>query len=184
MTEWVEQWTCIKFCVKLEHSSMDTIRMIQKAAAMGNWWLAASSEQHAHSCITSHAELLAKHQIAQVTQPPYSPDLAPCNFWIFPKVKSSLKGKRFQTIDEIQETTIGQLMASGRTVWGPKVPALKGTEASLSSVQCFLSLVSSSVNVSIFHSAWLATLWTNLIYVCTCVCTCIKTVVLLNQHLL
>ena len=36
--------------------------------------------------------------------------------------------------------------------------------------QCFLSLVSSSVNVSIFHSAWLATLWTNLIYVCTCVC--------------
>ena len=43
MTEWVEQWICIKFCVKLEHSSVETIQVIQKAAAMGNWWLAASS---------------------------------------------------------------------------------------------------------------------------------------------
>ena len=35
---------------------------------------------------------------------------------------------------------------SGRTDWGPKVPTLKGTEASLSYVQCFLYLVSSSIN--------------------------------------
>ena len=41
---------------------------------------------------------------------------------------------------------------AGRTVWGPKVPTLKGTEASLSCIQCFLYLVSSSINVSIFHS--------------------------------
>ena len=32
-------------------------------------------------------------------------------------------------------------MAIGRTVWGPKVPTLKGTEASLSHVQCFLYLL-------------------------------------------
>ena len=31
MTEQVEQRICIKFCVKLEHSSMGTIRMIQTA---------------------------------------------------------------------------------------------------------------------------------------------------------
>ena len=31
MTELVEQWICIKFCIKLEHSSMETIQMIQKA---------------------------------------------------------------------------------------------------------------------------------------------------------
>ena len=37
MIEGVEQWVCIKFCVKLEHSSVETIPMIQKAAAMGNW---------------------------------------------------------------------------------------------------------------------------------------------------
>ena len=47
-----------------------------------------------------------------------------------------------------------------------KVPILKGTEASLSYVQYFLYFVSSSINVSIFHSMWLDTFWTGLINLC------------------
>ena len=82
-----------------------------------------------------------KHQIAQVTQPHYSPNLVPCTFWFFPKLKPPVKGKRFQTTDEIQENMTGQLMAIGRIVWGPNVPTLKGTEVSLSNVQCFLYLL-------------------------------------------
>ena len=39
-----------------------------------------------------------KHQITQVTQPPYSSDLAPCDFWLFPKLKSPLKGRDFRTL--------------------------------------------------------------------------------------
>jgi len=35
---------------------------------------------------------LAKHHITQVCQPPYSPDLAPCNFWLFPKSKIAVEG--------------------------------------------------------------------------------------------
>ena len=35
-TEKAEQQICNKFCVKLEHSSAETIQMIQKAVAMGN----------------------------------------------------------------------------------------------------------------------------------------------------
>ena len=31
MTEQVEQWICIKFCIKLEHSSTEITQMIQKA---------------------------------------------------------------------------------------------------------------------------------------------------------
>ena len=37
MTEQVHQQICIKFYIKLEHSSMETMGMIQKAVAMGNW---------------------------------------------------------------------------------------------------------------------------------------------------
>ena len=85
---------------------------------------------------------LVKHQTIQVTQPPYSPDLAPCDFWLFPKLKSPLKEKRFQTISEIQGNMMGQLIAIGRTVWCPKVPTLKETKASLSYAHCFLYLVS------------------------------------------
>ena len=47
---------------------------------------------------------------------PYSLDMAPWDFWLFPKLKSPLKGKRFQTISEIQENMTGQLMEIGRTV--------------------------------------------------------------------
>ena len=47
---------------------------------------------------------------------PLSPDLAPCNFWLFPKLKSPLKEKKFQTIAEIQENVMGQLMVTERIV--------------------------------------------------------------------
>ena len=110
--------------------------------ATGDWQL------H-HDNTLAHASHLVqsfwvKHKITQVSQPAYSPDLAPCDFWLFPfKTKLLLKGKRCQSIDEIQENTMGQLMAIGRSVWGPKVPPLKGTEASFSCVQCFLYLISS-----------------------------------------
>lgn len=40
---------------------------------------------------------------------------------------------------------------------------LKGTETILSHVQCFMYLVTSSINVSIFCSTRLDTLWTDLI---------------------
>ena len=104
MTERVEQHICIKFFIKLEHSSVETVHMSQKATGMGSWWWAASSQQCAHSCFTSRAEFfLAKHQITQVTQTPYNPNLAPCNFWLFPKLKSPLKGKRFQAVDETRK---------------------------------------------------------------------------------
>ena len=163
MTERAERQFCIKFCIKLEHYLTETIQMFQKATAMDNWWLATSSQQCACLCITSHAEIFVKHQITQVTLPPYILDLVPCDFWLFPKLKS-LKGKRFQTVDEIQENMMGQLMATGRTVCGSKLPTLKGTEGHcpVYNVSCTLFLV--SVNVSIFHIIWLDTCWTDLIY--------------------
>ena len=49
-----EKQICIKLSVELEHYSTETIWMIQKATAMGNWWLAASSQSQHHtgSCIS------------------------------------------------------------------------------------------------------------------------------------
>jgi len=41
--------------------------------------------------------------------PPYSPDLAPCDFWLFPKVKMTMKGKRFEPIQDIEAATTAQL---------------------------------------------------------------------------
>jgi hypothetical protein len=34
--------------------------------------------------------------------PPYLPDLTLCNFWLFPELKTALKGHRFSDISDIQ----------------------------------------------------------------------------------
>jgi hypothetical protein len=46
---------------------------------------------------------LVKHNIPVLEHPPYSPDLAPCDFYLFPKVKSALKGTRFETVEAVKE---------------------------------------------------------------------------------
>ena len=38
--------------------------------------------------------------IRLMEHPPYSPDLASCDFWLFPKIKSALAGKPFSRIEE------------------------------------------------------------------------------------
>jgi hypothetical protein len=48
---------------------------------------------------------VAKHHITQVCQPPYSLDLAPCGFWLFPKLKSPLKGRGFVNVMITQYTS-------------------------------------------------------------------------------
>jgi hypothetical protein len=46
------------------------------------------------------------HKCIPVLQHPlYSPDLAPCDFYLFPKVKSTLKGTNFQSVDEVKSKT-------------------------------------------------------------------------------
>jgi hypothetical protein len=40
--------------------------------------------------------------MAIIPNPPYSPDLAPCDFFLFPKMKLKLKGCWFDKTEEIQ----------------------------------------------------------------------------------
>ena len=41
--------------------------------------------------------------IKAVSHPLYSPDLASCDFWLFPKLKENLRGSRYETIEEMKE---------------------------------------------------------------------------------
>jgi hypothetical protein len=45
-------------------------------------------------------ECVAPKHIAVLQQPAYSPDLAPSDFFLFPKVKDILKGRHFDGIDD------------------------------------------------------------------------------------
>ena len=41
--------------------------------------------------------------INTVPHPPYSPDLAPCDFCLISKLKEKLRGCRYETIEEMKE---------------------------------------------------------------------------------
>ncbi len=49
--------------------------------------------------------------IQTLDHPPYSPDLAPCDFALFPRLKSQIRGKYFQTLDQLKTVSRKCLMA-------------------------------------------------------------------------
>ena len=71
VAEQVEQQDCIQFCVKLEHSSMECIWVIQRPQL----WVTGDWQFHHDNAPARASRLvqsfLAKHQITHVTQPPY-----------------------------------------------------------------------------------------------------------------
>ena len=46
-------------------------------------------------------EKLAREKFKMLDHPPYSQDLAPCNFWLFPYVKSRLANTPFQSVQDL-----------------------------------------------------------------------------------
>ena len=71
--------------------------------------------------------------IKTVPHPFYSPDLAPCVFWLFPKLKEKLRGSRYETIEEMKEAVakvIDTLTQEGRSrsCWNGTTNALHPEE--------------------------------------------------------
>jgi hypothetical protein len=52
--------------------------------------------------VTQEENTHTKHKITLLEHPPHLPDLAPCDFFLFPKIKSALKRTRFESIDAVK----------------------------------------------------------------------------------
>ncbi len=76
-------------------------------------WAAQNWQLHHDNAPAHFAHLiqtyLAKNNTPLVRHPPYSPDMASCDFWLFPKLKTTLKGKRFESREEIMKKTTAEL---------------------------------------------------------------------------
>jgi hypothetical protein len=46
-------------------------------------------------------QFLTGKNILVLLQPAYSPDVSPCDFWLFPKFKETMKGKQSEIIENI-----------------------------------------------------------------------------------
>ena len=71
-------------------------------------WLLQHDNAPAHTAL-SIREFLVKKNIPVLPHPPYSPNLATCNFSLFPKLKSKLKGHHFGTIENIPKVVTDEL---------------------------------------------------------------------------
>ncbi len=45
----------------------------------------------------------------RLPQPAYSPDLAPCNFWLFHRLKKNLRGVRYPSLEDLKEAVTAEL---------------------------------------------------------------------------
>jgi hypothetical protein len=81
------QWVAVDWA-ELVHCVAVALTMSERADMLHH------DNAPAHSTALVQA-FLTKHHINQVSQPSYSPDLAPWDFWLFPKLKSPLNGRRF-----------------------------------------------------------------------------------------
>jgi len=73
--------------------------------------LDVAPQQCAGSRVTPHPQLSGKTSDICCAPSTYSLDLAPAYFFLFSKLKPTLKGRYFQTIEEIQENAIRELHA-------------------------------------------------------------------------
>ncbi|UYV73965.1 hypothetical protein LAZ67_11001627 [Cordylochernes scorpioides] len=68
-------------------------------------WILHHDNVHPH---TAHlvTSFLAKYETQILPQPPYSPEIATNDFFLFPKLKAVLKGRHFETRDDIIEKSL------------------------------------------------------------------------------
>ena len=64
-------------------------------------WVLNQDNAPAHNALAVKT-FLTKHKITVLEHPLYSPGLSPCDFFLFPEIKSALRGTRFESIDTVK----------------------------------------------------------------------------------
>lgn len=77
-----------------------------------------------HTCALTTAKL-AKLKYDILPHPPYSPDLAPSDYYLFPKLKKELGGKRFQSKEDLETFVNGYFEDLPQTAYHEGIAALE-----------------------------------------------------------
>ncbi|CAD6994804.1 unnamed protein product [Ceratitis capitata] len=94
----------------VEASLLEAIRnKIPELWAKNTWFLHHDNAPSQTTLIL--CDHFAKNSTNIVPQPPYSLDWAPCDFWLFQKLKRPFLGHRFESIEEIKRESARSLKA-------------------------------------------------------------------------
>ena len=77
------------------------IRRVRTAKFQSSEWFLLHDNAPSHNAAIVK-KFLANWKVAVLHHPPYSPDHAPADYFLFPKFKFPLKWRHFQTLEEIQ----------------------------------------------------------------------------------
>jgi len=99
---WVSKGqTVIQVYYKEVLTNRERVRRRPEIWKNGSWFLHRDNAP-AHNAL-SFKTFLTKHKITVLEQPPYSPELAPCDlFFLFTEIKSALRGTRFESVDAVK----------------------------------------------------------------------------------
>jgi len=90
-----------KFYVGVLDRLLKRIRRVRTTKSKSSEWFLFHDNAPSHDAATVK-KFQANRNVAVVHHPPYLPDLAPADYFLFPKIKFPLKGRHFQTEGEIQ----------------------------------------------------------------------------------
>jgi len=83
-------------------------RVARVRPGIARTWMLHYDNAPCHTAVSIN-EFLAEKGIPVFPHPPYSPDLSPCDFFLFPRLKNHLKGRHFGTVDNIQKSVTDEL---------------------------------------------------------------------------
>ena len=97
------------FYVEVLWRLRESVRRKQPEKWRDGDWIPHRNNAPAH---TSHLvqQFLAKHGTAQLQQLPHSPDLTPCDLFLFPTLKKVLKGHLFVSTEDIKWNSTNTLL--------------------------------------------------------------------------
>lgn len=99
-----------EYYLAVMHRLRETIRKKRPELWQNKNWLLHYDNAPAHTSMLVR-DFLAKNCTNIVPQTPYSSDVAPCDFFLFPRLKLPLRGTRFDSVDDIKRNSLSELKA-------------------------------------------------------------------------
>ena len=90
----------VQYCLEVMHRLRESIHQKRTELWKNISWIMHRDNAPAHTSMLVR-EFLAKNKTLIMPQPSYSTDLSVFDVFLFPELKKSMKGKRFDTIEEL-----------------------------------------------------------------------------------
>jgi transposase len=105
ITEWVPsgQTANEQYYIEVLRKLLERLRR-KRTELWRNRWILHQDNAPANNALSAK-RFVANKNITGLEHPPYSPDLAPCDFFLFPKIKSVLKETYFVSIEHVKTKT-------------------------------------------------------------------------------